>query len=404
MTRPSGGRRQRDEPQSTSARRRRADRPRASARAAAVVDALLALQEEGDLDADRPAGRRARRRRAAHRLRPLLRHGDALGWRPASASWRRSSAGRRHPAERPAAAPSARRASPPRGRGCSSGCCRSCGRPALREPMSPALLRNCALYIQVGDDEVARRLRPGARRLTPTTGSRAAGRALPRARRPGLGRCCAHDRGLTVAEARQVLRHACTPCSPPPPHPEAPRDPARPSAPPPSAVAPSRRWSGSATTAACSSRAPGTPPASWPGGPAGRPRASPGSACGPGDRVVLCMANCPEVGIAYAALWRAGAVPTPVLFLLTEDELRHVVADSGADRGRDDAGVPAEGAGRRAGGLPVVVVVRRGRATARSPGRSSRPATSCRWSTATPTTSPRCSTPAARPGAARASR
>jgi long-chain acyl-CoA synthetase len=50
----------------------------------------------------------------------------------------------------------------------------------------------------------------------------------------------------------------------------------------------------------------------------------------PGDRVVLCMANCPEVGIAYAGLWRAGAVATPVLFLLTEDELRHVLSDSGA--------------------------------------------------------------------------
>lgn len=48
----------------------------------------------------------------------------------------------------------------------------------------------------------------------------------------------------------------------------------------------------------------------------------------PGDRVVLCMANCPEVGIAYQALWRAGAVPTPVLFLLSEDELRHVARDS----------------------------------------------------------------------------
>jgi long-chain acyl-CoA synthetase len=50
----------------------------------------------------------------------------------------------------------------------------------------------------------------------------------------------------------------------------------------------------------------------------------------PGDRVVLCMANVPEVGLAYSALWRAGAVPTPVLFLLSEDELRHVAADSGA--------------------------------------------------------------------------
>jgi long-chain acyl-CoA synthetase len=50
----------------------------------------------------------------------------------------------------------------------------------------------------------------------------------------------------------------------------------------------------------------------------------------PGDRVVVVMANCPEVGLAYSALWRAGAVPTPARFLLTEDELRHVVSDSGA--------------------------------------------------------------------------
>ncbi len=50
----------------------------------------------------------------------------------------------------------------------------------------------------------------------------------------------------------------------------------------------------------------------------------------PGDRVVVLMANCPEVGLTYTALWRAGAVPTPVLFLLSEDELRHVVQDSGA--------------------------------------------------------------------------
>ena len=50
----------------------------------------------------------------------------------------------------------------------------------------------------------------------------------------------------------------------------------------------------------------------------------------PGDRVVVLMANCPEVGLTYNALWRAGAVPTPVLFLLTEDEVRHVVLDSGA--------------------------------------------------------------------------
>src|SRR5215469_13819470 len=50
----------------------------------------------------------------------------------------------------------------------------------------------------------------------------------------------------------------------------------------------------------------------------------------PGDRVVVCMANCPEVSVTYHAIWRAGAVATPVLFLLSEDELRHVLTDSGA--------------------------------------------------------------------------
>jgi long-chain acyl-CoA synthetase len=51
---------------------------------------------------------------------------------------------------------------------------------------------------------------------------------------------------------------------------------------------------------------------------------------GVGDRVVVCMANCPEVGLTYSAVWRAGAATTPVLFLLSEDELRHVLSDSGA--------------------------------------------------------------------------
>jgi long-chain acyl-CoA synthetase len=50
----------------------------------------------------------------------------------------------------------------------------------------------------------------------------------------------------------------------------------------------------------------------------------------PGERVVVCMANCTEVSVTYHAIWRAGAVATPVLFLLSEDELRHVLTDSGA--------------------------------------------------------------------------
>ena len=50
----------------------------------------------------------------------------------------------------------------------------------------------------------------------------------------------------------------------------------------------------------------------------------------PGERVVVCMANCPEVGLTYSAVWRAGGATTPVLFLLSEEELRHVLSDSEA--------------------------------------------------------------------------
>jgi acyl-CoA synthetase (AMP-forming)/AMP-acid ligase II len=42
------------------------------------------------------------------------------------------------------------------------------------------------------------------------------------------------------------------------------------------------------------------------------------------------MANCPEVLITYSAAWRAGAVVTPLIFLVSEDELRTALADSGA--------------------------------------------------------------------------
>ena len=50
----------------------------------------------------------------------------------------------------------------------------------------------------------------------------------------------------------------------------------------------------------------------------------------PGERVVVTMANCPEVAIAYQALWRAGAVVTPATFLLPPTELRHVIANAEA--------------------------------------------------------------------------
>jgi long-chain acyl-CoA synthetase len=50
----------------------------------------------------------------------------------------------------------------------------------------------------------------------------------------------------------------------------------------------------------------------------------------PGDRLLVLMANCPEVFITYTAAWRAGAVVTPLIFLVSEDELRHALVDSGA--------------------------------------------------------------------------
>jgi long-chain acyl-CoA synthetase len=50
----------------------------------------------------------------------------------------------------------------------------------------------------------------------------------------------------------------------------------------------------------------------------------------PGSRVVVVMTNSPDVTVTYHALWRAGAVVTPAIFLLTVPELRHIIADSGA--------------------------------------------------------------------------
>jgi long-chain acyl-CoA synthetase len=50
----------------------------------------------------------------------------------------------------------------------------------------------------------------------------------------------------------------------------------------------------------------------------------------PGDCVVVCMTNCPEVLLCYAAAWRCGAVPVPVISAVTPPELRHVLTDSAA--------------------------------------------------------------------------
>ncbi|MGP3931024.1 AMP-binding protein [Nonomuraea sp. KM88] len=50
----------------------------------------------------------------------------------------------------------------------------------------------------------------------------------------------------------------------------------------------------------------------------------------PGDRVAVMMATSPEVPLLYQALWAAGAVVTPVVFLVGPAELRHILLDSGA--------------------------------------------------------------------------
>ncbi|TMK17250.1 MAG: long-chain fatty acid--CoA ligase [Actinobacteria bacterium] len=50
----------------------------------------------------------------------------------------------------------------------------------------------------------------------------------------------------------------------------------------------------------------------------------------PGDRVVVMLPNCPEVGQCYGAVLRAGGVVVPVLFLLATEELVHILGDSEA--------------------------------------------------------------------------
>ena len=50
----------------------------------------------------------------------------------------------------------------------------------------------------------------------------------------------------------------------------------------------------------------------------------------PGDRVVVMTSNTEDVGVAYVALWRAGAVVTPAIFLLSPEDLRHILQSSEA--------------------------------------------------------------------------
>ena len=50
----------------------------------------------------------------------------------------------------------------------------------------------------------------------------------------------------------------------------------------------------------------------------------------PGDRVGLMLPNCPEVTQSYAAILKCGGVIVPVIFLLGDREVAHILADSEA--------------------------------------------------------------------------
>lgn len=49
-----------------------------------------------------------------------------------------------------------------------------------------------------------------------------------------------------------------------------------------------------------------------------------------GDRVIVCMPNCPEVLFAYQGITRAGAIIVPVMFTLHPKELHYIALNSGA--------------------------------------------------------------------------
>jgi long-chain acyl-CoA synthetase len=55
-----------------------------------------------------------------------------------------------------------------------------------------------------------------------------------------------------------------------------------------------------------------------------------GIGVGVNDKVVILLANCPEVLVGYAAVWRIGAVVIPVLHVLEAHELAFILKDSGA--------------------------------------------------------------------------
>lgn len=50
-----------------------------------------------------------------------------------------------------------------------------------------------------------------------------------------------------------------------------------------------------------------------------------------GDRVIIQMPNCPEVGESFGAVWGIGAVVVPMNYLIGEEESAHIYQDCGAE-------------------------------------------------------------------------
>jgi fatty-acyl-CoA synthase len=59
-------------------------------------------------------------------------------------------------------------------------------------------------------------------------------------------------------------------------------------------------------------------------------RAVAGAGCQKGDRVVLCMQNCPQLVMAHFAILRADAVVVPVNPMNRAEELKHYITDPDA--------------------------------------------------------------------------
>jgi long-chain acyl-CoA synthetase len=51
----------------------------------------------------------------------------------------------------------------------------------------------------------------------------------------------------------------------------------------------------------------------------------------PDDRVALLLPNCPQFLIAELGAWKAGAIVVPLNPVSSPDELRHLLADCGAE-------------------------------------------------------------------------